>query len=64
MHQVPAGYHGLSQSAKKQLQITQNKITRFIMASGNRAHVGPDELLSLNKLNVENSVKQLQLNIY
>ena len=49
-------------NTRKQLQITKNKITRFILGKNNRSHVGPEELIYLKWLNVENRVKQLQLN--
>ena len=55
-------YHGLTAQTKKQLQITQNKIIRFVLGKNNRAHIGFDEFSNLLWLPVPHRVTQLQLN--
>ena len=55
-------YAGLTTTLKKKLQISQNKVVRFIKKLGPRSHVGYSELNSVGFLNVENRVKQLRLN--
>ena len=44
------------------MQITQNKIVRFILNLGPREHIGQIELNSLGFLNVNDRVEQLRLN--
>ena len=56
--------HGIqvfSQRLKQKLQITQNKMVRFILNLSPRSHVGHAELASLNYLNIENRVTFLRL---
>ena len=55
-------YAGLNKTLKKKLQVTQNKVVRFIKKLGPRSHIGYSELDSLGFLNVENRVKQFRLN--
>lgn len=55
-------YSGVSSKSKKQLQIYQNKITRFILGLDPRTHIGQAEREKVNLLSVENRVKQLKLN--
>ena len=40
----------------------QNKVVRYILNLGNRAHIGCSELEKVNMLNVDNRVKQMKLN--
>ena len=40
----------------------QNKIVRYILDLGDRAHVGCHEIEMINMLYVENRVKQMKLN--
>ena len=54
-------YAGLGKGLKKKLQITQNKVVRFILQMGPRSRIDPDILSGLNMLDVENRVKQLRL---
>ena len=54
-------YSGLSQRLKNKLQITQNKMVRYILNLEPRTHIGQTELGSLNFLNVECRVKFLKL---
>ena len=56
-----AWYSGLSQTLKKRLQTTQNKMARFILNLGPRAHVDQELLSTLKYLNVENRVRFLKL---
>ena len=55
-------FDGLSKASKNKLQVAQNKIARFIKNLEPRSHIGSYELGTLNLLNVESRVKQLQLN--
>ena len=54
-------YSGISADLKTRLQRTQNKMARFILNLGPRAHIGQHELSTLHYLNVENRVKFLKL---
>ena len=54
-------YPGINKGLKDKLQITQNKITRFILNYDSRAHVGHKELAKAGFLNVSDRVKQLKL---
>ena len=54
-------YPGINKGLKDKLQITQNKITRFILNYDNRAHIGHKELAKAGFLNVSDRVKQLKL---
>ncbi len=56
-----AWYSGLSQVLKKRLQTTQNKMVRFILNLGPRAHVDQELLSTLNFLTVENRVRFLKI---
>ena len=53
---------GLSIKMKRKMQITQNKIVRFILNLGPREHIGQVELNTLGFLNVHDRVEQLRLN--
>ena len=55
-------YTGLSKSLKKKLQITQNKMVRFMLMQGPRFHVGQEELSSLRMLSVEGRAAFARLN--
>ena len=55
-------FPGLTSKSKKQLQISQNKIVRFIIGLEHRTHIGVTELKKVNMLKVEERVKQLKLN--
>ena len=54
-------YSGLKSRSKKQLQICQNKIIRFILGLGSRSHIGQAEREKVNMLSVKNRVKELKL---
>ncbi len=54
-------YSGLSSRSKKQLQIYQNKIIRFILGLDPRSHIGQVERENVNMLSVKNRVKELEL---
>ena len=54
-------YSALSQKYKKQLQIIQNKIVRFILDVGPRTHIGQNELDIVGMLSSRDRVVQLKL---
>ena len=55
-------YPGLSKVLKNKLQVTQNKIMRFILNMDSMAHVGPDVIKSLGWLPVSKRVDKIILN--
>ena len=55
-------YPGLSKLLKNRLQITQNKIVRFVLKLDPRSHVGNEEFKSLGWLPVHRRVDQIILN--
>ena len=55
-------YAGLNKGLKRKLQLSQNKVIRFINQLGPRTRITSDILMNLNLLNVETRVKQLRLN--
>jgi len=55
-------YHGLTKSSQSKLQITLNKIVRFVLGKGNRYHIGYKDYATLGWLPVSYRVCQLQLN--
>jgi hypothetical protein len=57
-----AWYAGISSKTKKNLQISQNKMARFILNLSPRSHIGQEELGSIGFLNIEDRVKYLRLN--
>lgn len=57
-----AWYPGLSERLKKSLQITQNKLVRFVQGKNLRAHVGYTEIKQLGWLPVPGRVTQINLN--
>ena len=54
-------YAGLNKTLKKKLQISQNKVDRFIKKLGPRSHIGYSELDRVGFLKCDNRVKQLRL---
>ncbi len=54
-------YSGLKSRSKKQLQICQIKIIRFILGLDPRSHIGQAEREKVNMLSVMNRVKELEL---
>ncbi|MCU7801520.1 MAG: reverse transcriptase family protein [gamma proteobacterium symbiont of Lucinoma myriamae] len=55
-------YPGLSKMLKNRLQITQNKIIRFVLKMDPRSHIGSHEFISLGWLPVARRVDQIILN--
>ena len=53
-----AWYPNLNKALKKRLQTAQNKCIRYCLQLGNRSHIGQDELLRINWLNVNDRVDQ------
>ncbi len=58
---VSSWYPFMSQTAKKKLQVVQNKIIRFMLNLGPRDHVGTEQLNTLGLLNVEDRAKLIRL---
>jgi hypothetical protein len=55
-------FYGLSKMWKTKLQVTQNKILRFVLNLDHRSHIGPVQFLSENWLPVSKRVDQIILN--
>ena len=55
-------YTGTTCLLKKKLQITQNKVIRFILGLPSRSHIGPTEFSGASMLPVPLRVDQLKLN--
>ena len=55
-------YPGISKFLRNRLQVTQNKIIRFILQMDPRSHVGADAFRSLGWLPVSKRVEQIILN--
>ena len=55
-------YLGLSKVLKNKLQVTQNKVIRFVLNMDSRTHVGSDVFKSLGWLPVSKRVNQIILN--
>ena len=55
-------YPGLSQLLWNRLQVTQNKMIRFVLKLDPRSHIGSDEFKSLGWLPVSKRVDQIILN--
>ena len=55
-------YFGISQNLKNRLQVTQNKIIRFIFRLDPRSHINKEYFLQLGWLPVEKRVEQIILN--
>ena len=55
-------YTGLSKTLKRKLQISQNKVLRFILDLSPMHSVNSTVLETLNMLNVDRRVKQMRLN--
>ena len=55
-------YTGTTCLLKKKLQITQNKVVRFILGLPSRSHIGPTEFSGASMLPVPLRVDQLKLN--
>ena len=54
-------YPGLIMKLKNKLQITQNKMARFILNVDSRSHIGHEELEKIGILNVPKRVSQMKL---
>lgn len=53
----PVWYYSLTQSLRNKLQVTQNKMVRFVMNLDARSHIGKDEFSFVKWLPVEHRVK-------
>ncbi len=59
-YSVSSWYPAMSQTAKKKLQVVQNKLIRFMLNLGPSDHVGIEQLNTLSLLNVDKA-EQLRL---
>ena len=57
-----AWFSGLNKILKYKLQVTQNKVARFILNLQPRTSINCSVLSKINMLKVEDSAKQLRLN--
>ena len=57
-----AWYFSLTKNLKKQLQVAQNKMVRYILDLDSRTHIGQTELDQINMLSVTDRARQLMLN--
>ena len=55
-------FGGLSEALKHKLQVTQNKVVRFILNLQSMTSINYPVLYKINMLNVEDRAKQLRLN--
>ena len=55
-------FTGLSKESQRKLQITQNKMVRFILNLSSRDHVGQINLDTVKLLDTQNRARQLRLN--
>ncbi len=60
-YDVSSWYPSMSQTAKKKLQVVQNKLIKFMLNLGPSDHVGIEQLNTLGLLNVDNRAEQLRL---
>ena len=56
-----AWFNGLTQELKNKLQVTQNKLVRFVLNLNPRSHVGRDEFSTVKWLPVQDRVHQIIL---
>lgn len=55
-------FSGLSKERQRKLQITQNKMIRFILNLSPRDHVDQTSLVTVKLLDIQNRARQLRLN--
>ena len=55
-------YMGISELLKNILQVTQNKIIRFVLKMNPRSHAGANQFKSIGWLQVSRKVNQIILN--
>jgi hypothetical protein len=58
---ISAWYLSINKKCKKQLQVSQNKIVRFMLNLGPRVHIGQTELDRAGLLSVSDRAKQIML---
>ena len=56
-----AWYNGLTQELKYKLQVTQNKLIRFVLGLDSRSHIGREQFTELGWLPVESRIYQIIL---
>ena len=54
-------YHGITKFWKDELQITQNKLIRFVLCLGNMSHIDNEHFKIFNWLPVQKRVEQTTL---
>ena len=59
---VSAWFPGLTKGLKRKLQVSQNKVVRFILGRDHRPQIGHAEFKRVGFVNVEHRAKQLMLN--
>jgi len=57
----PVWFYGLTQDLKSKLQVTQNKLIRFVLNLEPRSHIGYEDFIKLNLLPVSDRVNQVTL---
>ena len=57
----PVWFNGLTKNLKSQLQVTQNKLIRFVLNLEPRSHIGNDDFIKLYWLPVSYRVDQVTL---
>jgi len=57
----PVWFNGLTKTLKSKLQVTQNKLIRFVLNLEPRSHIGNEDFIKLNWLPVSERVDQVTL---
>jgi len=57
----PVLFYGLTEDLKSKLQVTQNKLIRFVLNLEPRWHIGNEDFIKLNCLPVSDRVDQVTL---
>jgi len=55
----PVWFYGLTKDLKSKLQVTQNKLIRFVLNLEPRSHIGNEDFIKLNWLPVSDRVDQV-----
>ena len=54
----PVWFYGLTKDLKSKLQVSQNKLIKFVFKLEPRSHIGNDDFIKLNWLTVSDRVNQ------
>jgi len=57
----PVWFYGLTEDLKSKLQVTQNKLIRFVLNLEPRSHIGYEDFIKLNWFPVSDRVDQVTL---